>query len=621
MFLWLLACTPDPDGPGMLFELDGDFWASPFPGNQRLGETVALSGFPNPDAMPVIDDLVSLLDGVATGFGTTSPIYLPFDGALPATGWPGLEASMSSDSPVWLVDVDSDSPEQGRLFPLDVVVMSDGGPVGPSHALAVLPVQGVPLRPATTYALAVSQQLEGTLLQPLPEAVRDLWPEVLPDEELAALTVFTTWDPLVEQTALSEAVEGRLEASVQEPWALTEVFDETCVYESTVTVPVFQQGEPPYLDGGGGISFEDGEPVFDHDETARILVTMPRSEMSADGFPVVVHIRTGAGGDRALVERGQQDADGVLLEPGSGYGRVYGAAGFAGVSVDGPLGGLRNTTGGDEQFLIFNVSNPVAMRDNLRQSAAELAGLPGLLDVLEIDASECPGLEQQVAFDTGLLGLFGHSMGATIAPVALHDAPEFTVALLSGAGGSWIENIVYKQSPLEVRPLAAAMFGYASTGFDLTEHDPILALLQWAGEGADPPVADRVLRETDLDVLKLQGIVDTYILPPIANPTSLSMGLDLVGPSLDVSHPDLVDFDPLEELLPLVDADRHDLPWTASSPLRAVVQYPEDGLQDGHEVAFQTEAPQRAVRCVLEALAEGEAPVIPEGGSWDEACE
>ena len=35
----------------------------------------------------------------------------------------------------------------------------------------------------------------------------------------------------------------------------------------------------------------------------------------------------------------------------------------------------------------------------------------------------------------------------------------------------------------------------------------------------------------------LQGVADTYIPPPVANATSLSLGLDLAGPSRDVVHP------------------------------------------------------------------------------------
>jgi len=32
----------------------------------------------------------------------------------------------------------------------------------------------------------------------------------------------------------------------------------------------------------------------------------------------------------------------------------FAQVGWAAVEVDGPLGGLRNTTGGDEEYLVFN---------------------------------------------------------------------------------------------------------------------------------------------------------------------------------------------------------------------------------------------------------------------------
>ncbi len=613
-----IACTgdPEPDGPGMRFDPAGDFWASPLPGDHRLrGDgTVDVSGFPNPSELPVIDDLVALLDGVATGAGQTAPIFLPFDGPLPASGWPDAAGSVDADSPVLLVDLAT-----GESHPVDVAVLDDGGPSGASDLLALLPVQGFPLRADTRYAAAVRQAVGDTLLQPLPEAARALWPDVLADEDLAALTVFTTQDPLAEQTVLAAAVAADFATDVDSAWTVTEVYDDYCVVESTITVPVFQAGESPYLDGGGEIVFVDGEPVLDHHETARILVTLPRTAAPAGGFPTAVFIRTGGGGDRPLVERGTFDDEG-LITPGSGYARVYAAAGFAGVSVDGPLGGLRNPSGGDEQFLIFNVSNPVAMRDNLRQSAAELAALPDLLATLAVDAADCPDLAGTATFDADTLALFGHSMGATIAPVALHDAPAYDAVILSGAGGSWIENVVYKQLPLEVRPLAEAMFGYSSTGYALHSHDVILGLLQWSGEGADVAPANRVLRDRDLDVLMLQGIVDRYILPPIANTMSASLGLDLGGEALDEVTPEIADLRPLSELLPLSGGDQVALPHAPSGPLRLVVQYPEDGVQDGHEVAFQLEAPQRATRCLLEGLAVGVAPVIPGGGGWLDLC-
>src|SRR5690606_37485035 len=109
--------------------------------------------------------------------------------------------------------------------------------------------------------------------------------------------------------------------------------------------------------------------------------------------PLLVFSRTGGGGDRPLVDRGVRDADGNVIVPGSGPALELSRAGFAGASVDGPHGGLRNVTNGDEQLLVFNFQNPLALRDNVRQSALELALLPEVLDGVSIDVSDCPGAE------------------------------------------------------------------------------------------------------------------------------------------------------------------------------------------------------------------------------------
>jgi len=288
--------------------------------------------------------------------------------------------------------------------------------------------------------------------------------------------------------------------------------------------------------------------------------------------------------------------------------------------VDGPHGGLRNVTGGDEQFLIFNITNPAAMRDNLRQSAAELTLLPDLLADLALDASDCDD-GGTATFDTDHLALMGHSMGATIAPLVLATDSRYSAAVLSGAGGSWIHNIVFKLSPLEVRPMAEAVLGYDAGTLDTP--DPVLALLQWAGESADPPPYGASVEPGTLDLLMIQGIVDTYILPPMANATSLSHGLDLAGEALDVEHPDLAAFRPLRDLLDLVDGDVLDLPATANAAggrTAVVVQHPEDGIEDGHEVWFQTEAPKHQTRCFLEGWLEGTA-AVPIGGAEADDCE
>jgi hypothetical protein len=336
---------------------------------------------------------------------------------------------------------------------------------------------------------------------------------------------------------------------------------------------------------------------------------VPRAAPPAEGFPTVTFIRTGGGGDRPLVDRGVRDEAGTPIDPGSGLAREFAQVGWAGVQVDGPHGGLRNVTGGDEQFLLFNVQNPAALVDNVRQSALEIALVPGLVAAVDIDASGCPGVDGAVTLDADQQALFGHSMGATIAPLALAAAPEYRGVMLSGAGGSWIENVMFKERPLAVRPIAEAMLGYDSG--QLTRHDPVLSLLQWAGEGADPPVFGPGLQETGLEVLMLQGVVDTCILPPIANATSLSHGLDLAGPDRVSTEPRLAGFRALSDLLPLVGGAQLDLPAGANRDgrTRLVIQHLEDGVEDGHEAVFQNAAPKQQIQAFLEGLGEGGAVI------------
>jgi len=633
---------PDlPTQPGvqvcMDFGADAEPWDAPWPSEHRRYEdgTVDISTFPNPEAIPFIDALIGEVDGRLDGFGATSTMYFTLDGAVDEGALPDVWSSVAEDSPVFVVGVDTGGGDHGARIPIDVSYLADGGPFGADHMLALLPLQGRPLREGEQYAAVVLRELgdaNGDLLAPMDTASRpgaydgaldELYALGVDAEAIAGMAVFRTQEVTAGTHALVDAVHDHVPTPSQD-FALTDMFDAYCVYESVVPMPVYQQGDPPYLTGGGGIVVDDqGVPQLQRFEDARIVVTIPRADMPAGGWPAAVFIRTGAGGDRPLVDRGAQaEPGGEAIEPGSGAARYLAWTGIAGVSVDGPHGGLRNVTGGDEQFLIFNIANPPAMRDNLRQSAAELTLLPDLLVDLSLDVSECDGAgDGPGVFDDGQLALMGHSMGATIARLVLAMDARYSAAVLSGAGGSWIHNIVYKLSPLEVRPMAEAVLGYDEGELDTT--DPALALLQWAGESADPPPYGAALGPDGPDVLMVQGIVDTYILPPMANATSLSHHLDLAGDALDVSHPDLSGFRPLSDLLGLVGGRSIDLPAAANADggrTAVVVQHAEDGIEDGHEVWFQTEAPKHQTRCFLETWLAGTA-AVPVGGAETDACD
>src|SRR5262249_42816813 len=143
---------------------------------------------------------------------------------------------------------------------------------------------------------------------------------------------------------------------------------------------------------------------------------------------------------------------------------------------------------------------------------------------------------------------------------------------------------------------------------------------------ADPQVYDgRVVRAPAAGearhVLMEQGIVDHYMLPRIANATSLALGLDLAGPALDAGA-GLVDEPPLAPLLPLGGRGPIALPAQGNiggTTTAIVVQHPEDGIEDGHEVVFQTDPPKQEYRCFLESLLAG-TPRVPAGTTADAPC-
>ena len=221
-------------------------------------------------------------------------------------------------------------------------------------------------------------------------------------------------------------------------------------------------------------------------------------------------------------------------------------------------------------------------------------------------------------------------MGSWIAPIAAAPEPLFGALILSGAGGSWIENIMYKQKPTAPYPVVATLLRQP----DLKADDPVMSMSQWALESADPQVYGAAISQdpppatSPRHVLMVQGIVDDYILPRIANSTSLSIGLDLAGPEHDTeSDPRLVDQLTVGPLLSLVDRSSIALP--AASNIESndgrrataiLTQHLEDGLEDGHEVLFQTDAPKHEYQCFLASWLATGVPSVDVDQPRDAPC-
>jgi hypothetical protein len=606
--LLLVGCQRGPravEGTTVRMDFGGDFWEAPFPDDARLRDdgTADLTGLPDPYGREFVASVKGMLDGKARGYATTAGIFLPMTGGIDTSALPDVFAG--DDAPVFLVPLD----DPADRHPIDVFFEPDGGPYGGDDMLVLLPAQGVPLRPETTYAAVVTRDLGDAGGEPLgvseEAALRaEIFDLGVDPEDVAGVAVFTTGDPRAKmQAVLDDALSRPL--PTPGAFAPAETFDGYCVFQATIGMPSYQKGEPPFLSEGGDI---DGDaPAVQRIEEASFWVTVPKAPMPSTGWPTVVFVQTGGGGDRPLVDRGVRDADGNVLIAGSGLAEDFAAAGYAGVSIDLPHGGLRNPTGGDPQLLFFNFPNPVAMLDNFTEAAVEVALHAEILDGLAFEgAGDCAG---EVRFDPDRLALFGHSMGATIAPSALDLQPRYGAAILSGAGGSWIENVLHKEKPLVVKPVAEATIGYDGVVYTLDAADPVLSLVQWAGDGTDTPPHAFGLVERGTHLLVFQGITDHYILPPIANALNLAIGADLGGPSLD----EPLGYRTFEELLPLSGRAAIGLPASGNvdGVTAVVVQKPEDGVEDGHEVVFQRADSKEQLRGFLSSWDGSNAPTVP----------
>ncbi len=630
-----------------------DFYGIPFPCESRRLPTgrIDLSRFPGRRTNALVNGIANIVERDADGFGVMSGVFFQSSARLGPSRLPTLDQSVVRGSPVYLVSVDPGSPDYLRRYPVDVEFIDNGGPHGTRNMLSLLPLQGVPLREGTLYAavvlrslrdlsgqlLGVSQSMAALAVKLRPAgmptaafneyltALRSLEQDGLALTDAAGVAVFRTGRPTAEyEHFVKTLLRGPL-PPLSAPLRLVEVFPEFVVLQTTIFMPVYQAGSTPFLHSGGYWQRgPNGQPLLAAYEEANFYVTVPRKPMPAAGFPAVVFIRTGAGPDRALVDR-------VTVPngaPGDGPALEFARAGYIGVQADGPHGGRRNAsgqTGTIEQLLLFNVLNPVTMRDNFRQSSLEIALLAEALPGFSIDLAQCPGVTTPgggpVKVDGGTIALFGHSMGATMAPLCLAFQPRFKGAILSGAGGSWIENVMFKMKPFDMRHWVQGILAYPLTGSYLRRHDPVLSLLQWGGDASEPPVYAPYCTKNRVggpcNVLMIQGIVDNYNPPRIANAMSLSLGLDLAGPELDLG------LAPLPQLVPLADVFRHggtlaiplpvsgnglaagSVPYTA-----VVVQYLGDGVQDAHEVAYQLPAARLRYRTFLETLAQSGLPRV-----------
>lgn len=554
LVLGISACDPSP--PQLLFspgwDMAGKFYDFPFPSDLRVTADGRpdLTSFPdgnNKFARFYLDQFSEILNG----FGLNGAIYFQSTQPLDATVFPTPEESTGPDASIFLINVDPGSPHLGERIPLLVDVSEREGKYRPKNLLALLPYPGFPMREATRYAAVVTTAVldaEGRPLEPDPtfeklklgetggdpflekalllyEPVLDYLEtaEGIGRETIAAATVFTTQDATSRYFRLRDHVAGLPSLGGPEVEAVGEQ-EEFWTIEGRYLTPVYQCGIPPYLSGGGDIAFDEaGEPVLQREEWAGFAVTIPKTLSQPEaGWPVVVFAH-GTGGYAAH----------YLGRNGISVPASLSSQGFATVSFDQPLHGIRNPAAIDISYIFFNFVNLQAWLGNIWQAAADVVYLMRCLERWEFGPLD-ERLGFPVRFDPEKRMFMGHSQGATIGVPYLAVDDVVDGAVLSAPGGGAYYSLLYKRAPIDIPLLLEVALNVFGTGeFDI--HHPLHTLAQTFIDPSDSISLGRYLVDepagASLDLFLTIGLKDHYVPPPMADALATAIGIDQTAPA------------------------------------------------------------------------------------------
>jgi len=654
---------PPETGPIMLrFDMtqDADQWQRPWPLDAlRLADGHPdMSGWLNRRRLDVIDAFRATIEADTTGFSTSGPVYLPYNGPLDAASLSDDPASYRDDaaSPIFLVNIDPDSAQRGEKLPLLVGFTEVRDPYRPVNLLEVLPAPGFELIEDTLYAVVVRDSIGSadstrTLTQApgLAAALSDAAPEGDLGAQVGAdfaplrvwlaeqgidvgsvvgATVYRTGDETSELYRLAAwAASEPAPSPTEAPTKILEM-PEYCAYMGAWEPAQYQDGTPPFSSAGGVLQLDaSGAPVEQRRERAPFVVAMPKGAMPADGFPLLFYVNGTGGLARQVIDRGVATVDAPPPE-GTGPAQVaamhgYGASGMSGVLTPERLA---DASGG---YLVYNFFNPVAMRDNFRQTILEHILFRKLVLSLRIDPSSCPGADASAAtdgmlrFDPSHRVVMGQSLGSYLTGMLATLDPGYEGAILTGAGGSWVDFPFGARDP-DLSVITRIVLGLRVSD-PLDHFHPGIALFDLAiGPAQNLHYVDDILRHprpgaTPPHVLVIEGDDDDNISTDLQRALNAAIGTDLVGPDTGAER-----IEPWillagnQVLTPPVSLNR----MTPAGPRTAgVVRYLPDVDDGGHYVTFQLEGPKHQYGCFLETLYRTGTPVIPAPGAVDAPCE
>lgn len=551
----LLGCgssedrPPDDGGTGagttVLFNLGADlatqeaFYDLPYPSDLRLTKqgTPDLTGLPYP---PLVKSFVGIRDTAMLhpGFPVIPVGYFRFSAPLAELD---VKKVIPADkaSPILLIDVDEASSDRGKLYPTVATLPPVDGYV-PENVLAVGARPGIVLHPGRKYAFVVMKAVQDAAGKPLSSSkvlddlragtapsgdkgaavlalYKPLWETLdkaaIDAAGVAAATVFTTGDVVAELFELSTKLMAKYSVTIDNLQVDPDdgaAHPRYCELVGKVTFPQFQKGKPPFDTEGLFDYSDDGLPAKQRDEIAPLTITLPKGEMPAAGFPLVVYFHGSGGLSTAIADRGtwtpQADAskcpEGTLSEwlgvkgcntKGEGPAHVLAPFGLAVAGSALPVNPQRLPGAGETAYLNFN--NLGAGHDLFRQGVIEQRLFIEALSKLEIPAATlaaCAGTTLPAGATAFKLDVKNHlfaqgqSMGGQYTNLVGATEPRIRAAVPTGAGGYWSHFILI--TPLIPNPAGVIGTLLLGTQAPLTFLHPALSIFATSWEGVDPMV-------------------------------------------------------------------------------------------------------------------------------------
>ncbi len=684
--LWNGAdCSDDKGTFRGLFEIPrggkplSEFYRLPFPNDIRIKDgRVDITGHPNPAvALPkgFGEIPTEYLDRIGTdvpAWGVNTTVLMRVSGKVDLNS---LNVVGDAITLQWFV-IDPDSSRYGKGVGLTMFADQNRAKYICQNYITLRPTIGDPLAPGTTYAVLMRKGIkntDGELAQqdadfktviddqeptdadekaawqayaPLRAFLADATVAIDPSTVVSA-AVFTTMDPRHRMARFRDAVhasaapkadqltlcDGQAKSPCDDgksadhvcPETPNDDFDELQLVYQT---PVFQQGTPPYLnigDGGGVVYDASGDPVEQRQDEVCTALTLPKSAMPAEGWPVVIYAHGTGGSYRSFIKDGTagrlvaaSDAGGALL------------ANIAVISIDGGMHGPRRGSEDDPEGLFFNVRNPAAARDNTYQAVADKFQLMRLIESFEVTAADSP-TGKAIKLDKDKIYFLGHSQGTIEGTPFVAYEPGIKATLLSGAGGYLIGAMLNKTMPVNV----AAMIQFILADGEVGTNHPLLNLFQLYFEETDTLNYGRLVFREPPAGLKAKhtflsyGIADGYTPPLTIRALAKTMGLQQLNQSAERCGDGVCNGSedcnscgkdctnknkcgPFDPEFQLVDAPLSDNRGTPTGNVTAaLVPYSGDGSYDDHFSIFRNEQGKRqSVHFFGSAVQDG-VPTIP----------